>query len=760
MSFNRTVNEFASILKGAEKRKTSEFDSVATVTRVTDDTIYFQLPGSTQETPASKTIDAREGDTIQVHVSHTGCWVSGNSTAPPSNGGRDEETYEPERRGRQGEDGEPGEPGASIVRIATEFCACTENTIDDFDNFESIMVTEWLDHIPQPEDITGGDGDDDEEDPEEDAESVEDDDEEDEGDEGDTTVYYIWMRTLCYMSDDPEEENPLISDPVYMPNLKVGDDTWLVKIIVKEEKEFCLASAVAIPADGTFEDIQTTQWSTAIPTYTAGNYYWSRTKYYYSDGTVSYSPPFYDFAAQVAHEVAEAETSQDNHFWSDTSGAYVSHTPNNKTSGAVLRAVSEGILLYYNNEKRAAFTQSGVSFFGPVGATGTTGYNAEAELVQYTNAGISFNQNVPFTIGNPSGSCIKWYKENGVWKIAIAADEINLGSTALNPNMTGATGATGPKGDTGPRGATGPQGSQGPAGTVNGVTLTSDGLKVYYDSYNYTLVGSSAFMIYAGGSWVATFSDEGISFASRGGFTYNSSARTMMLYGDYGVGLEHSTDVGGCILMCGEPYSISSTRQASGGVLAYLSEYGGFILDGQYYSGDECQFRAAYRGTNYVWLGIGSQGSNHGVYSAYNDAWILFANTSGDVKMPLVYSGSAKTMTIGSGGILSTSGSSLRYKHDVSDISDSELDPHNLYDLRVAQFKYNEDFRSVQKGDCLYDRLVPGFIAEEVAEVYNVAAIPDESGRPDDWDPRIIIPAMLKLIQEQNARIEALERSN
>ncbi|MBO5622717.1 MAG: hypothetical protein J5959_13935, partial [Butyrivibrio sp.] len=52
---------------------------------------------------------------------------------------------------------------------------------------------------------------------------------------------------------------------------------------------------------------------------------------------------------------------------------------------------------------------------------------------------------------------------------------------------------------------------------------------------------------------------------------------------------------------------------------------------------------------------------------------------------------------------------------------------------------------------------IPGFIAEDVAEIYPSAAIRNEDGRVESWDERRIIPAMLALIQEQHERINALE---
>lgn len=51
-----------------------------------------------------------------------------------------------------------------------------------------------------------------------------------------------------------------------------------------------------------------------------------------------------------------------------------------------------------------------------------------------------------------------------------------------------------------------------------------------------------------------------------------------------------------------------------------------------------------------------------------------------------------------------------------------------------------------------------GFIAEEVAEIYPKAAEYNEDGTVEMWNYMILIPAMMKLIQTQHARISELER--
>ena len=55
-----------------------------------------------------------------------------------------------------------------------------------------------------------------------------------------------------------------------------------------------------------------------------------------------------------------------------------------------------------------------------------------------------------------------------------------------------------------------------------------------------------------------------------------------------------------------------------------------------------------------------------------------------------------------------------------------------------------------------YERFIPGFIAEEVAEVYPIAADLDDNGDPEDWNVRYVVPPMLALIQRQKQAIDSL----
>ena len=99
--------------------------------------------------------------------------------------------------------------------------------------------------------------------------------------------------------------------------------------------------------------------------------------------------------------------------------------------------------------------------------------------------------------------------------------------------------------------------------------------------------------------------------------------------------------------------------------------------------------------------------------------------------------------------------SSLRYKENIVDIRTvPDLDPKKLLDVPVRAFKYKADY--LDGNDDRSGQLLPGFIAEEVAETYSIAADLVE-GQVESWNDRYVVPALLALVQDLNSRIKTLE---
>jgi hypothetical protein len=98
--------------------------------------------------------------------------------------------------------------------------------------------------------------------------------------------------------------------------------------------------------------------------------------------------------------------------------------------------------------------------------------------------------------------------------------------------------------------------------------------------------------------------------------------------------------------------------------------------------------------------------------------------------------------------------SSQRYKIDIDDVKDDTLNPYHILNIPVRQFKYNESHVPVNKNK---DDLYIGLIAEEVAMTYPAAAEYNEDGQIEMWNIKVIVPAMLKILQDQQKEINLLK---
>ena len=115
-------------------------------------------------------------------------------------------------------------------------------------------------------------------------------------------------------------------------------------------------------------------------------------------------------------------------------------------------------------------------------------------------------------------------------------------------------------------------------------------------------------------------------------------------------------------------------------------------------------------------------------------------------------------MCVTSNGVFGRStSSSQRYKRDIvmADIDDLKC----LYDLPIKKFKYKNDY--IAADDELYDKYLYGFIVEDLESILPCAVqhTNDEDGSviPEMWNSNIIVPSLLKLIQDLNTRLKNIE---
>lgn len=117
--------------------------------------------------------------------------------------------------------------------------------------------------------------------------------------------------------------------------------------------------------------------------------------------------------------------------------------------------------------------------------------------------------------------------------------------------------------------------------------------------------------------------------------------------------------------------------------------------------------------------------------------------------------GNANLYITSNGNIRRTTGSSQRWKKDITEDIEERLNPNVLYNLPIKQFKYKDNV--ISETDARYEQNILGFIAEDVAEIYEPAVQYDEQGQVEMWNAQVIIPAMLKLVQDLKKRVDVIE---
>lgn len=99
------------------------------------------------------------------------------------------------------------------------------------------------------------------------------------------------------------------------------------------------------------------------------------------------------------------------------------------------------------------------------------------------------------------------------------------------------------------------------------------------------------------------------------------------------------------------------------------------------------------------------------------------------------------------------SSSSKRYKDIGNDISEQEIE--EWYNIKPLWAKYKEGY--LVKGDENEGRYIPMFIAENV-EAFFPEATRHQNGLVEDWNERIMIPAMFAMIKSQKEQLDRQEK--
>ena len=204
--------------------------------------------------------------------------------------------------------------------------------------------------------------------------------------------------------------------------------------------QYCLSDS-----SSTF--VQYGDWSSTPPTYVSGKYYWTRSVLVDDDGNETYGEPRYSQDTQLSVETDVAFKSNNNHFWHDSSGAYVTTTNKSYSTGSAVRITASGILQQVNGNTVSSWTNSGISFYqgadswgnpltvASFGSGGANFYSTSYPSTPMTEIGLD-----SFIVRNPATGyyckidqgAVNFYANNGVrgGYIDHTGGRMTIGSTA------------------------------------------------------------------------------------------------------------------------------------------------------------------------------------------------------------------------------------------------------------------------------------------------------------------------------------------
>lgn len=128
--------------------------------------------------------------------------------------------------------------------------------------------------------------------------------------------------------------------------------------------------------------------------------------------------------------------------------------------------------------------------------------------------------------------------------------------------------------------------------------------------------------------------------------------------------------------------------------------------------------------------------------SIYTDR-TTFTDGTGEFRLYGMTSNSGRVLTVSNNIVGMQASSSKRYKKHIRDMDQEEAE--KLLSLPVVWFQYRDGY--LQEDDPLCGKSIPGFYAENVGKLFPECAVYDEKGRPEDWNYRMLVPVMMKLIQ-------------
>ena len=704
----KIVRMFSEALKDAEKKKTTAFDTQATVTRVEDKTAWVHIPGGVDETPAQLTMAASPGDVVQVRVSGGRAWLTGNATAPPT------------------DDKLAQAASQSVIAVAKDLEITNESilVLNSAVDLLALSKNSIFSQTTAPA--------------------------------GDHKVNDIWYDSANGYAMHKWDGSQWVLQQYGTDALLAGSVTTQVLATEDVYTNFLLANFVrathasfnslsAIAANiGTVNAgiLTSSDWDydyDHTPIYaTAGMRISLNDKYIRTPNFAVVNGNLYAQNADIAGKITATSGS--------ISGSLVTSgiSATNITTGTLTAIAINNGSGTFSVTSAGALTATSATISGAITATSGNigGFSVENNYqIVYRDqmtAGTAGTQYAVFMRATDNGSAptgstaafgvVHRGYDGTDYDSSWASDfivrhngEVYCYGSALHiENASGTSGKIAfPHGDI--------------SSTSDGIIANADGtFSVWTDTTNGTL--SDLYF----GSNLRIYARTGIEIVSPGGTTGSRTNGNITITNTSGSVTLSATNVE---LNSSGQMEISSTFKTGGNIDIYHNSATSYAVGVQNSVGKVQLYM--------------SSGGSMGLYDGTNSRWIVYEDTSGYINMPRVYANTTTSAVnvvclTSSGTMYRYSSSSKRYKKNIKPLEDWK----KVLEIPVVSFVYRENY--LNKADQRYGLSIPGLIAEDVETYYGIAAEKPE-GKVEDWNIRYIVPPMLAVEQDHERRITELE---
>ena len=175
---------------------------------------------------------------------------------------------------------------------------------------------------------------------------------------------------------------------------------------------------------------------------------------------------------------------------------------------------------------------------------------------------------------------------------------------------------------------------------------------------------------------------------------------------------------------------------------------------------DNCSYLKSYTNSGTIGRLMGRNENNTMLIGEYEKTLYIRFYADSTLVAQCIYNNTTSSgynvRVLSDGKLYRLNSSSMRYKEQIKLVRDEDLNPENLYNLNVWQYKYRDGY--LVEEDPRINATHVGFIAEEVQQYYPIAVQYTDDGYAENWEERYIIPPMLQLIKNQHEDIEVLKQ--